>query len=662
MSGGDQLSGGLALALLDQLSGGVVLLGADRRVRVWNRWMEQAARLPAGRARGATLEELFPAVASTRLPGAVEDALGTGAASLLTHSLNPALLPLALPDGGPLLHSVVVRPVDAPGGRACLLQVEDQTATVLRERVLRERGNARYRAIVDTAPEAIVTIDPAGTIQSANDAVSAQFGYGPDELVGRPVGLLLADPAAGQRAWGEASGGPGHGAMLELAGRRRDGTTFDLEVSLGGWASQGRRFLTAILRDVSARKRAEDALRRLNATLEARVEERTAQLRRAADEARRAEEALLQSQKMEAVGQLTGGMAHDFNNLLQAMQACLQLVARKTRDLPEVEPLLDAGRQAVDRGASLVSQLMAFSRKQTLRPKAFDIRDALLGMRGLLDRAIRADIHLEFGFGPGLSPVLADPVQFELAVLNLVVNARDAISADGRIVVSARNRDLDGVGPERLSGRFVEVSVADNGSGMPDDVAQRVFEPFFTTKAVGKGTGLGLSQVYGFCRQSGGTATVTSAAGRGTTVCLVLPASAAAPAQAGPALSALKPGAGARVMFVEDDPVVGPIIATALEELGYSVARFATGEEARAFLVAGGEVDVLFTDMVMPGGVSGISLARAARALRPELPILLTTGYSEEVAGAEEFALLPKPYKVEELSDALDQALRGQGA
>ncbi|WP_207477474.1 hybrid sensor histidine kinase/response regulator [Arenibaculum pallidiluteum] len=649
--------GPVAFGLIDQLGLGVFLLDQDHCVLAWNTWMAEASGLPSEQVLGRTLWQVLPDLKQTRLFGAVEDALLTGASSFFSHSLNPDLLPPLQPDGQPLLLNVRVRPVDTAEGRFCLFQVDDQTGIVAREQLLRQRGDARYRAIVDTAPEAIVTTDLAGNIQWANSAVRRNFGYAPGDLVGRDIGMLLAPDASARWPRGPAAVNRKRGASLELTGRRQDGTLFDLEVSVGGWNTDRHQFLTGILRDVTARKRAESELRHLNATLETRIEERTAELRLEAAERRRAEEALLQSQKMEAVGQLTGGMAHDFNNLLQAIQACFQILGRKAKGVPDIEPLLDAGRQAVDRGASLVRQLLAFSRKQALRPETFDVRDRMLGMRGLLERAVRADIQLEIDISAGLWPVLADPVQFELAVLNLVVNARDAIASDGRIVVAARNRILDGFGAERLSGAFVEIRVTDTGSGMGPDTVRRAFEPFFTTKAVGKGTGLGLSQVYGFCQQSGGTATVESSMGAGSTVALILPRSSEVPGSEQTRASGSSEGLGARILFVEDDPVVAPVVKAALEEFGYFVVWVPTGDEALIRLKAGERVDLLFSDVVMPGHLSGVTLAREARILRPSLPVLLSTGYSEDLVSLKGFRILAKPYHVEDLAAAIEGEL-----
>ncbi len=407
--------------------------------------------------------------------------------------------------------------------------------------------------------------------------------------------------------------------------------------------------------NVEVRMRAADGAERLIDWSVAALEGGFSATGRDVTEQRRVEEQLHQSQKMEAVGQLTGGMAHDFNNLLQAMSGCLHLIDRRAGEVAGVRKILDAGRQAVDRGASLIRQLMAFSRRQSLQPEAFDVRDRLLGMRVFLDRALRADIQLEFDLEDGLWPAMADPVQFELAVLNLATNSRDAIPAAGRVVIGAGNLPLSG--EHGLHGDFVRVWVQDSGHGIAPESLGRVFEPFFTTKAVGQGTGLGLAQVYGFCRQSGGTATVESTVGKGTTVALLLPRAEAVQAEDRTTRRSVVDGGGARVLLVEDDPVVAPVITAALENLGYRVTRAANGEEALRRLQAGEETDLLFSDVVMPGDVDGIALARAARALLPDLAVVLTTGYSENQAGLEGLPVLSKPYRIEDLATVFREEL-----
>ena len=349
-------------------------------------------------------------------------------------------------------------------------------------------------------------------------------------------------------------------------------------------------------------------------------------------------------------------MAHDFNNLLQALGGCLSMIRRRTNE-PKVQPLLDAGEQAVDRGAKLVQQLMAFARREGLRPEPIDVRDRVLAMSTLLERALRADIRLATIFAPGLWLIEADPTQFELALINLAVNARDAMPEGGRLTIEAENTVLAPGDPTGLEGEFVRLSVSDAGSGMPADVRARAFDPFFTTKEVGKGSGLGLAQVYGLARQAGGTALIDSEPGRGTTVVLLLRRSVASAGAveertARPA-AAQRSG---RVLLVEDDPIVASTVAAALEDAGYEVAQVPTADAALPLLTSGARIDLLFSDVVMPGRLNGVDLAREARRLRPGLPVVLATGYSEKVAQAEGVRVLAKPYRIDDLISMLTAA------
>jgi signal transduction histidine kinase len=375
-----------------------------------------------------------------------------------------------------------------------------------------------------------------------------------------------------------------------------------------------------------------------------------------------AEEQLRQAQKMETVGQLTGGVAHDFNNLLQALSGCLSMIGRRTRE-SEVRPLIEAGQQAVDRGAKLVQQLMAFARPESLRPQPIDVRERVNGMSELLARALRADIRLKTGFSPGLWPIEVDPTQFELALINLAVNARDAMPDGGELTIEASNLHLSTPDASGLFGDFVRLSVRDTGTGMPEDVAARVFEPFYTTKEVGKGSGLGLSQVYGFARQAGGTARIVSVPGRGTEVTMLLRRSsqpAAVTETAGPVLAQARRRGS--MLLVEDDEVVATTVAAALEDAGYAVAWVATADEALSLLAGGTPFDLVFSDVVMPGRLSGLDLAQAARQLRPDLPVVLTTGYSEKLAHAEGVHVLAKPYRIDDLVRVLDTAMEAPEA
>ncbi|MGZ5984741.1 MAG: ATP-binding protein, partial [Caulobacteraceae bacterium] len=395
----------------------------------------------------------------------------------------------------------------------------------------------------------------------------------------------------------------------------------------------------------AAQTRANRALAEANAALRHQIGQRE-----------RAEEALRQSQKMEAMGQLTGGVAHDFNNLLMVASSGIDLLER-TQDPARREQLRQGVRQALDRGASLTRQLLAFSRRSPLKSEVVDLGRLVEGMHLLLERSLREDIAVRFDIQPGLWPVELDPAQLEVAVLNIAVNARDAMPAGGAITLSVHN--LPGVAMEGDPGDYVELTVTDTGEGMAPDTARRVFEPFFTTKPVGKGTGLGLSQVYGFTRASGGGARITSAQGEGTSVTLYFPASTkplSEPAPPRPAVAAPPPGT---VLLVEDDDAVAQAVAAMLEALGYRVVRAADAVSALAVVDRGAApIDVVFSDMVMPGAMDGAALAEAILQRRPDLPVVLTTGFSEaaEAATRKGLRLLPKPYRIEELAAELAAA------
>ncbi|WP_109107239.1 ATP-binding protein [Azospirillum sp. TSO35-2] len=547
------------------------------------------------------------------------------------------------------------------------LRAANQALT--RERAAVEAANARLaaegerlRTLFRQAPGFMCVLrGPDHVFELVNDAYLQLVGH--RDLVERSAREALPE-VAGQgffelldRVY--AGGEPFVGRSMPISFQRRPGEALE------------QRFLTFVYQpikdeagrvtglfvegsDVTEAKRAADELHQLNATLEARVAEEVA-------ERERVQVALLQTQKTEALGQMTGGVAHDFNNLLQALSGCLHMIEQRTGDT-RIRTLVDAGRQAVDRGAKLVQQLMAFARRQALRPEPVDLRDRVLNLSELLNRALRADVRLEIDFAGGLWPVEVDPTQLELALLNLAVNARDALPDGGTLTVRAANVTLPPGAPDGLSGDFVRLTVTDTGTGMPAEVRARAFDPFFTTKEIGKGSGLGLSQVYGFARHSGGTAWIDSEEGHGTTVGLLIPRSATAPsAEVEP--RAVEPAGsrlGGRVLVVEDDPIVALTVGSALEEAGFTVTRAATADEALPLLEAGG-IDLLFSDVVMPGSMSGVDLARNAQRLFPGLPVVLATGYSEEVARATGVQVLPKPYRIDHLVGVLDSVLTEAG-
>jgi signal transduction histidine kinase/ActR/RegA family two-component response regulator len=370
------------------------------------------------------------------------------------------------------------------------------------------------------------------------------------------------------------------------------------------------------------------------------------------------EETLRQGQKMEAIGRLTGGVAHDFNNLLMIASSGLELLDRT--DDPERRKVLKEGiRQAVDRGASLTRQLLAFSRRSPLHPEVVSLPGRIEGMRVLLERSLREDVGVDFDIDPELWPVEVDPGQLELAILNLAVNARDAMPQGGRVTISARN--LPGYADGVLSGDFVRLSVSDAGVGMSPETLSRVFEPFFTTKGAGQGTGLGLSQVYGFTKASGGDVRIESRVGEGTSVSLLLPRSRSAVTAPvpRPAAEPVRTGPACLVLLVEDDDGVAAMVTGMLQELGCTVERASNAEDALRRLETGRSFGLVFTDTVMPGAMNGMELAREVGRRRPGLPVLMTTGYSEAATAAmrDGLRLLVKPYTLETLATELKAAL-----
>jgi signal transduction histidine kinase/ActR/RegA family two-component response regulator len=409
---------------------------------------------------------------------------------------------------------------------------------------------------------------------------------------------------------------------------------------------------------------AQGALRRANRELAARAEiliETNDLLHQQMTERERAEDALRQSQKMEAIGRLTGGIAHDFNNLLMVASSGVELLDR-TRGPARRKALTEGVRQAVERGAALTRQMLAFSRRAPLKTEVLHLPTRIEGLRFLLDRALREDVEVVLDLPDDLWRVEADPGELELALLNLAVNARDAMPNGGKITLSAHNAPGEGEETDQ-----VRLTITDTGTGMPEAVVSRVFEPFFTTKEVGRGTGLGLSQVYGFVRSSGGDISVRSTEGVGTVFTLCLPRTDK-PATAPPLSPAADDPDGqtrkaeGRLLLVEDDDAVAAGVGHILRDLGYSFVRAAHAADALRQLDQDATFDLVFSDMVMPGELDGLSLAKRIRERHPDLPVVLTTGYSEAATAvaAERFRLLAKPYGIEALAavlrDALDEA------
>ncbi|MCT9822810.1 ATP-binding protein [Pseudomonas veronii] len=404
-------------------------------------------------------------------------------------------------------------------------------------------------------------------------------------------------------------------------------------------------------------------LQRTLETLEQQVEERTAQLRSN-------EEALRQSQKMEAVGQLTGGIAHDFNNMLTGIIGSLELLRRRVSrgKLDDLDSLIDLGVTSANRAAGLTHRLLAFSRRQSLDSKPVEINQLVTSMGELLQRSINESIALDMRLSDPLWTAEADPNQLESALLNLVINARDAMPNGGNLTVETSNRHLDSVFTAAYGtlqpGDYVELSVSDSGCGIPESLMGRVFDPFFTTKPIGQGTGLGLSMIYGFARQSGGHVTIHSEVGKGTTVSLFLPRFVGEIVVAEAANPARLPfaNAGETVLIVEDDPAVRVLVSAVLKELGYAFVEAGDANTALPIIESDQRIDLMISDVGLPG-MNGRQLAEIGRQIRPELKVLFITGYAEHAAVRGGFLdpgmqLITKPFTFDLLTAKVREMIR----
>ncbi|WP_234683721.1 ATP-binding protein [Bradyrhizobium monzae] len=474
------------------------------------------------------------------------------------------------------------------------------------------------------------TFNGEGIIRSDDITKDARYGKNSPRK-GMPEGHLpvrsyLAVPVVSRS--GEVIGGLffGHGRPGVFDERSERGLTgLAAEAAV---AIDNTRLSQATQREIAQRERAQQALRELNSTLERQVAERTEQLKRN-------EEALRQSQKMEAVGQLTGGVAHDFNNLLQVIIGNLDTLQRNLpTDSARLQRAMRHAMNGAQRAASLTQRLLAFSRRQPLDPKPLDVNMLVNGMSDMVHRTLGEMISVETVLGAGLWRVEADPGELEAAILNLAVNARDAMPKGGRLTLETGNAHIDeayvAAHTEVVAGQYVVISVTDTGVGMDAATIAQAFEPFFTTKPVGKGTGLGLSQVYGFVKQSGGHIKIYSEPGEGTTVKLYLPRLAGDAADNAASDEPLNPEAaqGEIILVVEDDDDVRAYSVDSLRELGYRVLEADDGPAALRILDRQPRVDLLFTDVVLPGGLTGAQIASQAKALRPSLKVLFTTGYA----------------------------------
>jgi PAS domain S-box-containing protein len=529
-------------------------------------------------------------------------------------------------DGTKFFASVVIDPIYEK--RKLIGYAKITRDITERQKILADlhASESQFRMLVSGVTDyALYMLSPAGVVANWNAGGQRIKGYAPDEIIGQNFSRFYtpADQAAGKPARAlKIAEETGH--YEEESWRvRKDGSFFwasvvidairDADGELVGFAK--------ITRDISERREAQEKLEQV-------------------------QRQLAESQKMDALGQLTGGVAHDFNNLLMIISGNLHKI-RKELTSERGLRALSAIETASQRAASLTSQLLTFARRQSVNPQTIDLADRIASVREVLGSALGSMVALHIDVHPAVWPVYVDPAEFETALLNLIINARDAMPEGGAVTVSARNE---------TQRQQVVIRVEDTGAGIPQDVLSKVFDPFFTTKPVGKGTGLGLSQVHGFAHQAGGTIEINSTLGKGTTVCMRLPRSTMT--RQDDLENASRQGS-ATVLLVEDNPDVADASAGLLEQLGYTVRWASDAETALAEIEADG-IDVVFSDVIMPGKMDGLKLARTIREKNPTLPILLTTGYSDSAKHARaDFPVLRKPYQIHELSRELSK-LTGQ--
>jgi len=538
-------------------------------------------------------------------------------------------------------------------------RLEEASAMQRRQNEMLRASEAQVRATFDQAAVGIALTDLRGRFFQVNERLCALTGYSRDELLARNFRDITHPDDVERNLQLNTALIAGAFPYFHLEKRylRSDGSPYWVNVTsaLVRRASGEPDYVIAVVEDISARKRAEAELRRINEELERRVEKEVGKRLEV-------EQSLRQAQKMEAIGQITGGVAHDFNNILTTVIGNLDRIADQSAADDPRRRFAENALRGAEQGARLTQHLLSFARRQRLEPEVIGLDRVLASMLALARQAVSETVELSLELGADLWSCRVDQAQLQSAILNLVINARDAMPKGGRVVIAAHNVPIGSDVADLAPGEYVRLAVKDNGSGMTPEVLARVFEPFFTTKEPGKGSGLGLSMVYGFAKQSGGTARIESVPGAGTTVQIylprsVVPAPAIEPAAPRPVPVLERP---ATILIAEDEEGVRHLAAESLEELGYRVLLASDGPEAMSLLERE-RVDLLLSDIIMPGGMSGLELADEGRRMRNDLPVLLTTGYAEVIDRAmardARIELLRKPFRPRELGNKIYQML-----
>jgi PAS domain S-box-containing protein len=629
----------LLRAVVDTAISGVILIDARGCVLMFNPACERLFEYSAGEVIGQNVRMLMPAPYREAHDSYLDNFHQTGVRKIIGIGRE---VTGKRKSGSTFPMDLAVGEAKQDGESIFVGIIHDLTERERIGKALRE-GTARLKAVVETAVDGVILIDALGCVLMFNPACEKLFKFQAREIMGQNVRMLMPAP---YRAEHDSYLSNFHqtrvrkiiGIGREVTGQRKDGSTFPMDLSVGEAIQDGESIFVGIIHDLSERKKTE--------------------------------EQLVQAQKMETVGQLSGGIAHDFNNLLTVIVGNAEFLSEQLKPRPDLQQLADDIGQAGERGAELTQRLLAFSRRQTLRPVEINCNVLLESMHKLLRRTLREDIEIKVDFDPDIPPAFADPAQLESAILNLGLNAQDAMAGGGRLTLTTAGASLDGqyqkLHPEVRPGEYVLIAITDTGEGMPKDVLERVFEPFFTTKEVGKGSGLGLSMVYGFVKQSDGHVSIYSEPRLGTTVRMYLPVNSATmpvrPRRGRTDEVQTTVGGAETVLVVEDDPFVRTYAVRCLQSLGYTVIAAVDGNDALQKLGTSVHIDLLFTDIVMPGGINGWELADRAQRARPGLPVLLSSGYALETLikhgrANGDSVVLTKPYRKTDLARRLREAL-----
>ncbi len=605
----------------------------EKRFVLVNRAWENFYNKSRGDVIGRSIKDVLPTVVATHLDE--QD-------RILIEKRRLADLEFTIPTARGDRHTNVNRIVvnDEHDKPRYLVSVMDDVTDRLEAKQQLLETNETLQAVIDASPVAIVSVDTSGAVLSWNQAAESIFGYSAEEAVGVFIEDLIVSPERREKfrtLFKEtAMREPIRGLVRHRM--RKDGSSVSVKIATAPvFAADGTaRAMVIAFEDMTKRILLEDQLR--------------------------------QSQKMEAIGQLTGGLAHDFNNLLAIIIGNLDLLRDDLAGNPDAAETLEEALQASLQGAELNRRLLAFARRQPLQPKHVDLGELVAGTVKLLSRTLGAQVTIAVATPPDLWPLLIDPVQLESALTNLAVNARDAMPGGGRLSFNARNLSVDAefaaAHGDMPAGDYVVVEVSDTGSGMPPEVVARVFEPFFTTKEKDRGTGLGLSMVFGFVKQSGGYVQIYSEVGVGTTLRLYLPRAQTEAVEAPSIAPEASPGGNEKVLAVEDNERLRVLLVKQLKDLGYRVSEAGDAKTAIEVIAAEPDIDLLLTDIILPGGKNGRELATEAAALRPDMKVLFTSGFPEAAFGGNGAlplgaALLSKPYRRDELARRLRETLAG---